>query len=207
MKGRFYCSNLTFAAKADVAEIENLNAIIKSIEKKIRPRVQLAEEFELLLTIPGVGDILAMTIMLKVGDINRFEKVGNYSSYCRCVKSQRISNKKKARRIVKTATDIWHGLMWRPLTFCIRYCIGAQKFYQRKKAKTNGVVATKALANKLARASYYIMRDHAPFDEEKLLYFHIQISIKGISRSHVIRVVLIQQSGKCQSSKIFPVRD
>ena len=52
--------------------------------------------------------------------------------------------------------------------FATRYCSGARRLYQRKKAKANGAVATKALANKLARASYYIMRDQVPFDEEKL---------------------------------------
>ena len=43
-----------------------------------------------------------------------------------------------------------------------------EKFYQRKMAKTNRIVATKALANKLARATYYIIRDMVPFDSEKL---------------------------------------
>ena len=38
-----------------------------------------------LLTVPGIGDILTLTIMLEVGDINRFAKVRDYSSYCRCV--------------------------------------------------------------------------------------------------------------------------
>jgi len=169
MEGRFDCSNLTFAAKADVAEIENLNAIIKSIEKEIKPQVQLNQEFEYLLTIPGIGDIIGMTIMLEVGDINRFKKVGNYSSYSRCVKSQRISNKKKKGEGNRKNGNRY--LAWAYVEaahFSTRYCVGARKFYQRKKAKTNGAVATKALANKLARASYYIMRDQVSFDEEKL---------------------------------------
>jgi hypothetical protein len=37
-------------------------------------------------------------------------------------------------------------------------------FYQRKQAKTNGIVAIKAVAHKLARASYYVMRDRVAFD-------------------------------------------
>ena len=45
--------------------------------------------------MPGIGNIPGLTIMLEVGDIKRFPKVGNYSSYCRCVKSDRLSNKKK----------------------------------------------------------------------------------------------------------------
>jgi len=43
----------------------------------------------------------------------------------------------------------------------------AQRFYQRKMAQSNGAVATKALANKLARASYFIMRDQVTFDENR----------------------------------------
>jgi transposase len=52
-------------------------------------------EFNYLQTIPGIGNILALTIMLEVGDIDRFLTVGDYSSYCRCVKSERFSNGKK----------------------------------------------------------------------------------------------------------------
>lgn len=40
-------------------------------------------------------------------------------------------------------------------------------FYQRKRAKTNGIVAIKAVAHKLARASFYVMRDQVPFDVNK----------------------------------------
>ncbi|MBT4637669.1 MAG: hypothetical protein HN745_00785 [Deltaproteobacteria bacterium] len=52
--------------------------------------------------------------------------------------------------------------------FAIRFCPAAQKFHQRKKAKTNAFVATKALSNKIARASYYMMRDQIPFEVKKL---------------------------------------
>ena len=52
--------------------------------------------------------------------------------------------------------------------FAKRYIPKAQRFYQQKMAKANGFVATKALANKLARASYFIMRDQVPFDEDML---------------------------------------
>ena len=107
--------------------------------------------------------------MLEVGDIARFPKVGDYSSYCRCVESKRISNgKKKAKTTRKMATNIWPGLMWRRPNFARRYCVKAQSFYQSKEAKTKPVVAIKALSNKLSKASYYIMRDQVAFDEEKL---------------------------------------
>ncbi|MFC1886829.1 hypothetical protein ACFLZM_07220, partial [Thermodesulfobacteriota bacterium] len=52
--------------------------------------------------------------------------------------------------------------------FAIRYMPKAQRFYQKKMAKSSGAVATKALANKLTRASYFVMRDQVPFDEDML---------------------------------------
>ncbi len=49
----------------------------------------------------------------------------------------------------------------------MRYYPNIQRFYQRKKAKTQGVVAIKAVAHKLARACYYVLRDHVPFEIDK----------------------------------------
>jgi len=160
---------LKLIAKIGIETIGDLTRQIELIEKEVISRVKLQPEFEYLLTIPGIGKILGLTIMLEVGDIGRFKEVGNYSSYCRCVKSTRLSNGKK-----KGAGNRKNGnryLAWAYVEaahFSTRYCSKAQSFYQRKKAKANGAVATKALANKLARASYYIMRDRVPFDEENL---------------------------------------
>jgi uncharacterized protein (DUF2267 family) len=50
----------------------------------------------------------------------------------------------------------------------IRTCPKAQRFFQRKMSKRNRVLATKAVANKLTKATYYIMRDQLTFDSAKL---------------------------------------
>ncbi|MFC1817012.1 transposase [Thermodesulfobacteriota bacterium] len=93
-EGLFDCHNLVFMAKNNIMVIAFLKKIINDIEKKVKSQVKLRKEFEMLLTIPGIGDILGLTIMLEVGNINRFEKVGNYSSYSRCVSSNTFSNGK-----------------------------------------------------------------------------------------------------------------
>jgi len=69
--------------------------VIKNIEKELKSQMKLNKAFQMLLTIPGTGEILTLTIMLEVGNIGRFKKSGNYYSYCRCVNSQRISNGKR----------------------------------------------------------------------------------------------------------------
>jgi transposase len=67
---------------------------IKAIEVWVTQQLQPNKLFSNLLTIPGVGEILAMTILLETGSIGRFAKVGNYVSYCRLVASQWTSNDK-----------------------------------------------------------------------------------------------------------------
>ncbi len=119
--------------------------------------------------MPGIGNILGLTIMLEVGDINRFPTVSDYSSYCRCVKSERLSDKKKKGEGNRKNGNKY--LAWAYVEaahFAIMHYPEINSFYQKKKAKTNGVLAIKALSNKLARASYYVIRDQVPFDMNHL---------------------------------------
>jgi len=160
---------LVASAKNSIATIHFLTNRIKDIEQEVSSRVMLRNEFASLRTITGIGEILALTIMLEVGDITRFARVGNYSSYCRCVKAERLSGgKKKDKNNRKNGNKYLAWAYVEAANFAIRFSPYAQAFYQRKKAKTNGIVAIKALSNKLARASYYIMRDRVPYDPEKL---------------------------------------
>jgi transposase len=171
VKELFDSPHLVFAGENNIAVISFLTDIIKRIEKQVMSDVKLRKEFKLLMTIPGIGKILALTIMLEAGDISRFPKVGNYSSYCRCVRSERLSNgKKKGENNTKNGNRYLSWAYVEAANFAIRFCPEAQRFYQRKKAKTNGVVAIKALANKIARASYYVMRDQVAYDVSKLFH-------------------------------------
>ena len=67
---------------------------VEILEQTVTQRVKLRPQFSFLKTVPGIGQILALTIMLETGDIRRFASVG-LRSYCRCVGSQKISNGKK----------------------------------------------------------------------------------------------------------------
>lgn len=71
---------------------------IARLEAAVLNETRLRPEFDVLKSIKGVGPVLALTIMLETGDIRRFPAVGDYSSYCRCVKSERLSNGKRKRR-------------------------------------------------------------------------------------------------------------
>jgi transposase len=163
--------HLFLAVNTSVGIMRYLGERIKEIEKVVKQRVELRKEFEGLLTLPGVGDILGLTIMLEVGDIGRFAEVGNYSSYCRCVRSTRISaGKAKGEGNRKNGNKYLSWAYVEAANFAIRHYPVVQRYYQRKAAKTNGVVAIKAISHKLARASYYIMRDQVEYDANKLFH-------------------------------------
>jgi transposase len=86
--------HLIIAGKANIATMRFLKERIIEMEKAVLKKAKLRDEYSNLLTVPGIGKILALTIMFETGDIKRFPEAGNYVSYCRCVRSNRISNGK-----------------------------------------------------------------------------------------------------------------
>ena len=122
-----------------------------------------------MLTVPGIGGILGITIMLKSGDMNRFESVSNYSSYCRCVSSKKISNsEKKSENNKKNRNKYLARAYVEAVDFMKRFCPQASSWNQRKVSKANQIVATKALSNEVARACYFIIKHQTDFDPEML---------------------------------------
>ena len=160
--------HLIVSGKASIATIRFLHARIQQIEKTIHKAAKLKDEYRLLMTVPGIQKILGLTIMYETGPIERFAKVGNYASYCRCVGSKRLSNDK-----VKGKGNRKNGNKY----LCWAYVEAAhhalhyeyvKRYYQRKMVKTNTIVARKTIAHKLARACYYIIRDQVKFDPARV---------------------------------------
>ncbi len=142
-----------------------LSLQIKKIEKEVLARGRLRPEFAPLETVWGIGKILGLTIMYEVGDIGRFRKVGNFTSYCRLVNTARLSaGKRKGSGNRKNGNPYLSWAYSEAAHHAVRHHPEAQKYYQRKRSKTNGIIAIRALAHKLARASYHVMRDHVDFD-------------------------------------------
>ena len=156
---------LGFVALQQVDLIELLSEKIQRFEKNILEHAQLKPAYVCLLSLPGVGMILALTIMLETGDIGRFETVGDYTSYCRCVRATRTSNgKSKGKNNSKNGNRYLAWAFVEAVHHAIRNCPQAKRFYDRKRAKRNGALATKALAAKWSKAAYYIMKRQETFD-------------------------------------------
>ena len=161
--------DLALAGKASKETIDYLTRQIRKIETWILQRIELKECYRFLLTLPGVGKILALTIMLETGPIRRFAQVGDYVSYCRKVPSRWTTNEKsKGKGNQKNGNKYLAWAFSEAAEFARRYDAQARDYYTRKMRKTNFMVAHSALAHKLARAAYYLMKEQVPFMPEKL---------------------------------------
>jgi len=161
--------DLALAGQTSKEMIDQLTRQIRKIEAWIVQRIELKESYRFLLTLSGVGKILALTIMLETGPIRRFAQVGDYASYCRKVPSKWTSNEKtKGQGNQKNGNKYLAWAFSEAAEFARRYDPQARAYYTRKMRKTNFMVARSALAHKLARAAYYLMRDQVPFMPEKL---------------------------------------
>ena len=161
--------DLALAGRVSKETIDFLTHQIRQIEGVVEKKIQLKEAYRYLLTLHGVGKILGLTIMLETGPIGRFETVGDYTSYCRKVPSQWISNgKRKGSGNRKNGNKYLSWAYAEASDFARRLHPESRAYYNRKMQQSNPAVAHSALSHKLARAAYYIMRDQVAFRPEKL---------------------------------------
>jgi transposase len=156
------------AVTSNLAVMHCLADQIAILAQTVKARVKLRPAFRQLLTVSGIGDILALTIMLETGDIRRFATVGNFTSYCRCVGRDKLSHgKRKGQGNTKNGNTYLAWAFVEAANFAVRYNPQIKRYDQRKQAKTNRVVAIKAVAHKLARACYDVLRDQVAFETAK----------------------------------------
>ncbi|KVN88992.1 IS110 family transposase [Burkholderia ubonensis] len=158
-------AEVALAMQSSLAVIQTLSTQIGLLENRLAENVEARAEYALLKTVPGIGPILATVILLEVGSIERFDSAGNFASYARCVDSRHMSNgKKKGEGNTKNGNKYLSWAFIEAANFALRFCAEAKRFYGRKKAKTNPILARKALAHKLARACFHILKERRPFD-------------------------------------------
>ena len=155
--------------RLDLQLVGQLSQSIAKIEATILAVVKLLPNYQVLQTMPGVGKILGLTITLETIDPRRFASPGDYASYCRCVDSRRMSNgKKKGENNEKCGNKYLAWAFVEAANFAQRHDAACRKFYDRKKAQVNGIVATKALACKLAKAAWHMMSQNTPYDGSRM---------------------------------------
>jgi transposase len=153
------------AGRVSLALIQTLDQAVDLLEREVQKKAGKRSGYQILITIPGVGQVLGLTILLETGAIERFPDAGHYASYARCVKSEKLSNGKyKGQGNRKNGNRYLAWAFMEAAHFATIWEPEIKRFYQRKLAKSHLMVAKKAVANKLARACYHMLKEHTKFD-------------------------------------------
>jgi len=160
---------VAIALRSTLSVIMTLSGEVDQIERAILAKVKPTAAWERLNTIWGIGQILSTAILLETGPLDRFDSAGDYASYCRMVPAHRISNKKKkGEGNEKNGNRYLCWAFMEAAEYARRHYELARGWYDRKAGRTKPVVARKALAHKLAKAAWYVLRDGVAFDPEML---------------------------------------
>lgn len=169
MAGLFEDRHDRLAAEITKAEIEHFDESIKRIEKACWQQARKVQGYQSLKTLPGIGLVLSGVISLETADIKRFASPENYASYCRTVAAKKKSNgKKKGENNAKCGNKYLAWAFIEAANLARRYDEDARRWFDRKAAKSSKIIATKALACKLSKAAWHLMRHGGNYDPARL---------------------------------------
>ena len=156
----------------DLAIVDSYQHELKKLEWHLEQQAKQHDPASLtvLKTIPGVGRILALTILYEVGDIQRFESVQKFASYARLVKCKAES----AGKVYGTqGNKIGNAhLKWafsEASVLFIRNSDKTKRYVEKLQKRMNKPKALSALAHKLGRAAYFMLKHQRVFDEQRFL--------------------------------------
>jgi transposase len=157
------------AARVTLEQIGYLNEALAEVEKACWKAASKMKGYQSLRSLPGIGPVLAGVIRLETGPVERFDRPEYFASYCRTVAARRESNgKKKGENNRKCGNRYLAWAFIEAANLARRYDEDARRWFDRKASKTSKVIATKALACKLSKAAWHLMRQGVTYEPARL---------------------------------------
>jgi len=153
--------------------IELLTRQIADLEATILDLTRQKDDYRRLLGIPGIGRILALSILYEVGEVSRFENGRHFSSYCRLVPGVAQSGSVTRRgRSSKQGNHYLKSAFNQAAIAAVRSYPRIRRCYERHLRRHRGsarkLVAYNVVAHKLAQAVFHVLRDETEYREELL---------------------------------------
>ena len=174
-KGREYLSTVELGGldneilKGYLELLGTLVEQIRSTDKLIRSVIKEDELISLLLTVPGIGEVFAPLIRYEVDYIERFRRCSKFLCYCALVPGlYESSNISRTTCILKQGNKHLKWAFIEAVTPAISHCVLLRALYDRIHRKHGHHAARVAVARKLAKISYHVIKDRKPFDEQRL---------------------------------------
>jgi transposase len=145
------------------------------LEQSLYPHLIPNEDIQRLLWLPGIGKMNAFTILLEIGDINRFSTVKNFFSYCRLVPAARNSGGKTRQKTTPKDGNKYLKIVFSDAAVhAVHYYPVIRKFYESKLRKKNKMIAKSIVSKEIARIVYYTLKNKTDFNNH----------FKGIELKH-----------------------
>jgi transposase len=175
-KGRDYLTSRLLEFPPEIARmvqvqlnaLDELAAHIETIEQRIHTEIAPTAEVQLLLSVPGVGQILAPVIAMEIGDVDRFPRAENLASYAGLV--PRVFSSGGHTRLGGISRFVNQYLKWafvEAANCAVRLKAHRHShvgyLYQRLLVKRGHGRAIVAVARHLAEASYWILQKQEPY--------------------------------------------
>jgi transposase len=161
------------ALRNDLAMVKHFDHQLYQLEEELQRQTKQAagREYTLLQSVPGIGEHLGLTILHEIGDIHRFPTVKDFLSYCRLVKGTVASaGKIKGLRGAKLGNPYLRWAFGEAAVIAKRDHFRIRPLAQRLEARMGGnkFKANTVVAIKLARATYFMLKNQTVFDPERL---------------------------------------
>ena len=158
--------------EVDLALIGQYDALVTDLELTIGREAKRhdGDAFHRLKSVPGIGKVLALTVLYEIHDIDRFDRVQEFASYARLIKCRKESAGKTLGTSGAKMGNV--HLKWAfseaAVTF-LRHNREGQKLLARLEKKHGKGKALSILAHKIGRAVYYMLSRRTVFSMEKFL--------------------------------------
>ena len=164
--------DLHMSVDCDLDLVDALDPVIHRIEKQVLAQAKHHDRnaFSILMTTPGVGEMLALTILYEIHTITRFRSASAFSSYSRVVKVERTSVGKKTKGGNQKIGN--PHLKWAFSEIILVAQTSSpliKKYYEKLKSKHEPGKAKSIIAHKFAVAIYYMLKNRQAFDEKRFV--------------------------------------
>ena len=155
-------------------QLDSVQEDMTRIEKRMKKLFKATPELERLMSIPGIGPILAVVIFLEVGDVDRFPAAEKFTGYAGT--TPRVHSSGGKTRYGRLRKDTNHYLKWAFSEAANSISVNRKRFpdrhvsqlYSRIRQRKNHAVAVGAVSRHLAEAAYYILKKQEDYQDPGL---------------------------------------
>jgi transposase len=171
-RGRQHLSEVKFSSatrqyllQEHMRLLEELEKMIKAEDSWLKALAKNTPEAQLLMTIPGVGELSALMILAELGDISRFKRSTQVVSYVGLAPSIHSSaNTRRTGSLTKQGSIWLRWILVQDAWQAIRHSVPLRYHFVSVSRRCGNNSAIVAVARKLQEIAYRVLWDKVPFN-------------------------------------------